>query len=415
MTSTTSVTRNTPWSVQTSASASVSFPDGTTAARRTGWSTVDSFEGGPCAARRSHCEGGRESSGSQQLGIQQLLGPILQLLQSLLSLFGRAGKDTGCEGQASPPASDNCGGPTSAPSTSGVDDCETPSTPKKVYVFGNRDYPLSTEKSAAKQVDLSKTMAGEFGGEIFNKLSPEAKAVSDNYGAMFGKSVVFDEDGKLVGIYDTKELEKLNSDYALYGNSTAQGKSLKTPDGRSFEIADNHYASPLTFDLNGNGKVGTTDMAHGRNFQMAPGSSRSAWAEAGDGILAFGSGKDATELFGNNTRIDGKSFDNGFDALKALATKYLGADRVAKGYLDKADLAELEQKANLHMIVAGEKPGQDTNARPVEDLGIERINLGYQEAGANTDAAGNQHREVGAGFVQNGQTKKVDDVWYRVA
>jgi hypothetical protein len=394
--------------------------------------STDSFEAAPLTSTSRRCAPPPSDTcgGQQGDAMQQLLGTVMQLVQSLLSLFGRlGGQDSNCQPPPSCEPSSDASAPGSSPSPSdsgspsGVSDpssvSDSPSNPsagKKVYVFGNREYPVSTAKSAAKEVDLSVSMAKEFGNdEIFQKLSPEAKQVSENYGSMFGKSVVVDEAGQLVGIYDTKELEAANSDYALYGTHTAQGKTLKTPDGKSFEIADNRFASPLTFDLNGNGKVGTTNLSGGRNFQMAPGASRSAWAEAGDGILAFGNGKDATELFGNNTKVDGKSFSNGFEALKALATKHLGADRVAKGYLDKADLTELEKKANLHMKVAGEKPGQDKNARPVEDLGIERINLSYREAGANADAAGNQHRQVGTGFVQNGQTKRVDDVWYRVA
>jgi hypothetical protein len=302
--------------------------------------------------------------------------------------------------------------------------CQSLGSPApKVYVFGNREYPLSTTASANKQVDLSKTLQQEFTGDnpknafggVFNKLAPDAQAASANYGAMFGKSVVFDENGNLIGTFDTKQLEQLNDGYKLYGTSTAKGQTLKLPDGREFQIADNAYASPLTFDLANRGQVGTVDMNHGRQFRMAPNGTVSAWAAPGEGILAFGDGKDGTKLLGNNAVIDGKTYGNGFQALGALATKYLGADATKKGYLDTQDLSALEQKANLHMIVAGQNASQDKDERPVEDLGVQQISLRYQEAGANTDAAGNQHREVGAGFVQNGQTKRVDDVWYKYA
>ena len=428
-----SVTRN-PTTISTGSSSSTRFSlaneTRASSSLRSLGQRVDSFEGAPSTHSRRCAPPPPSECGGQSSGLEQLLGSVMQLVQSLVGMLSRlGGQDAGgqCEPGCSPPSGD-ASSPASPDSSSpgSVSDPSSPSSVqdsppsssagKKVYVFGNREYPVSTAKSAAKEVDLSVSMAKEFGNtEIFQKLSPEAKQISDNYGSMFGKSVVIDEDGKLVGIYDTKELEQTNAEIPLYGTSTAQGKTLKTPDGQSFEIADNKFASPLTFDLNGNGKVGTTSLSGGRNFQMAPGASRSAWAEAGDGILAFGSGKDATELFGNNTKVDGKSYSNGFEALKALATKHLGAERVAKGHLNKADLRELEQKANLHMKVAGEQPGQDKNARPVADLGIERIDLTYREAGANADAAGNQHRQVGTGFVQNGQKKQVNDVWYRVA
>jgi hypothetical protein len=171
---------------------------------------------------------------------------------------------------------------------------------------------------------------------------------------------------------------------------------------------------PLTFDLNGNGQVGTTTLENGRFFRLAPGVSRTAWAEAGDGILAFGSGADGSTVLGDSAVIDGRTYANGFEALTALATKHLGAARVAKGYLDRADLLELEAKANLHMKVAGADASADRNARPVGDLGIDRIDLRYVEAGAATDAQGNDHRQQGT-FVQNGLARKVDDVFFAAA
>ena len=60
------------------------------------------------------------------------------------------------------------------------------------------------------------------------------------------------------------------------------------------------------------------------------------------------------QLLGNATDLDGDGrpdgYANGFEALKALATKYLGKQSVADGKLDQNELAALEQKAGLSML-----------------------------------------------------------------
>ena len=173
-------------------------------------------------------------------------------------------------------------------------------------------------------------------------------------------------------------------------------------------------ASPLTFDLNGDG-VKTTNVAGGRQFDIDGDGKvdQTAWAAKGDGVLAFdgdGDGKvgeDGTELFGNNTKIDGRGgFANGFEALKALAEKHLGPQAVADGKLDAGEIKALEDKANLSMLVDGQR-------KSLTELGITELKLGYAEAGSNADANGNEHRQVGAGFIMNGQDHAVNDVWFR--
>ncbi|MEL6188531.1 MAG: hypothetical protein AAFU79_28240, partial [Myxococcota bacterium] len=74
--------------------------------------------------------------------------------------------------------------------------------------------------------------------------------------------------------------------------------------------------------------------------------------------------------------------------------------------LDAGQLAHLSQKYNLKMIVDGQQ-------KSLADLGITEINLGYEEAGANADANGNEHRQVGTGFTMNGENRAVNDVWFR--
>lgn len=186
-------------------------------------------------------------------------------------------------------------------------------------------------------------------------------------------------------------------------------KIFQTPKQDSGKIA-----SPLTFDLNRDGKVGTTSVDGGKAFDIDGDGKvdQTAWAAKGDGVLAFDgdgngvAGENGKELLGNNTDVDGKKFANGFEALRALADKHLGVSATADGKLSADELGALEQKAGLSMMVDGQK-------KSLADLGITEIKLGYAEAGANADENGNEHRQVGQGFVRNGETNKVNDAWFK--
>ncbi len=195
--------------------------------------------------------------------------------------------------------------------------------------------------------------------------------------------------------------------YSVVGPNGEQKGTYTAPGGKD------KIASPLVFDLNGDG-VSSTSVDGGKAFDIDGDGKvdQTAWAGQGDGVLAFDgngdgtAGADGTELFGNNAVVDGKKFDNGFEALKALAEKHLGAAATADGKLDAAELAQLGDKAGLTMLVDGQK-------KALEDIGISEIKLGYQNAGQNADVNGNEHRQVGAGFVRNGQDAAVNDVWFK--
>jgi hypothetical protein len=193
--------------------------------------------------------------------------------------------------------------------------------------------------------------------------------------------------------------------------------TVNGPDGQPQGIFNapgnaNKIASPLTFDLNGDGKVSTTGTKNGKQIDINGDGKvdQSAWAGKGDGVLAFGDGASGKQLLGNNTDVDGDGqadgYKNGFEALGALATKHLGAQAVADGKLDKTELAALEQKAGLHMDVDGQKKG-------VAASGVGEINLKFAEAGQAADENGNEHRQQGAFTRTNGQQGKVNDVWFR--
>ena len=206
------------------------------------------------------------------------------------------------------------------------------------------------------------------------------------------------------------------------GMVDASGKAIPKPPRKGsnahYDKSGNFkkWTSPLTFDLNGNGKVGTTSLENGKKFDIDGDGKldQTGWAEKGDGVLAFDadgngvSGESGKELFGNATA--GGGHKNGFEALKALAVEKLGVQAIQDGKLDAKELAQLEKPvaeggAGLSMMVDG---GRMLPSK----LGISEIDLGYEEAGANADANGHQHRQVGTGFTRNGQKFGVNDVWY---
>lgn len=200
--------------------------------------------------------------------------------------------------------------------------------------------------------------------------------------------------------------------FNVIGANGQQQGVFKAPKGKD------KIASPLTFDLNGDGKVSTTGVKDGKKFDINGDGKldQTAWAGKGDGVLAFDGnkngkvGEDGKELLGNNSDVDGDGkadgHANGFEALKALATKHLGFEAVQDGKLDQWELQRLEQQTGLSMLVDGQKKG-------LAELGISEVDLGYTEAGKNADGNGNEHRQVGAGFVRNGQVGKVNDVWFQ--
>ncbi len=306
----------------------------------------------------------------------------------------------------------------------------TPPEPEiqKVYMYGNSWYPLNTTKSSQGQADNSYGLIEQFGTNyspatnfngIFQKLDPEAKAAADNYGSMLGKNVVFGEDGSLVGVYNTADIEKLNGGhYGAYVNpdgtktwggiDTEKGKTITLPDGKKVEIIDNAFSSPLTFDLNGDG-IKTSDKT--TSYDINGDGKQETINDANDGVLCINGGKSGKDLFGDNTDLgDGKTYSNGFESLKALASKESlinGADDMK---LDANDIKTLEDKYQFGMKTGG----YNSEAQSLSKLGISEINLGNGklETVDNFDSKGNKlMKESGATFKVNGEEKEYADVW----
>src|SRR5205823_5433068 len=133
----------------------------------------------------------------------------------------------------------------------------------------------------------------------------------------------------------------------------------------------------------------------------------SGWAGKGEGVLAVGKGNGGKELIGTGSDIDGDGkpdgYANGFEALAALERRFLGPQSIAEGKLDVNDLAALEQKTDLHLIVDGKK-------KSLADAGVKEIDLGYSNAGKAEDLMGNEHRQQGSFSRTDGRKGKVDSV-----
>ena len=216
-------------------------------------------------------------------------------------------------------------------------------------------------------------------------------------GTYAGGQGVWDKDAKKVRIFDKT------------GKHVANQAVSKMAGGKP------KVASPLVFDLNGDG-VKTTGVS--KKFDITgKGATKTAWAAGGDGVLAFNgkldkdgkAGSTGKELFGNNTQFVGKDgkvqggFQNGFDALRAFAADKLGVNGAELKSLNAQQIKQLEAQG-LVMKTNGK------DAKPSE-LGITNINLGFTNSD-KVDGNGNEHRQQGA-FDINGKKAQVADVWFR--
>ncbi len=187
--------------------------------------------------------------------------------------------------------------------------------------------------------------------------------------------------------------------------------------------------SPLIFDLEGQGlklKSGgliAVDLDGDGKTEMV------TELDAHIGLLVFDSRLDegddtlhgaGRDMFGNGTDLSAYdiegSFDNGFDALRALA-EHLELVQGDKQHLDAEDLLLLEKAVGLRMRVGGVVAGEN---RRFANLGITRINLGDPEGilsleASPEDAYGNKlmHQD-GATFTVQGAERPYADLWFNI-
>lgn len=167
-------------------------------------------------------------------------------------------------------------------------------------------------------------------------------------------------------------------------------------------------SSPLVLDIDGNGS--TDAIAERHQFDInADGQLDSInKINAKDGLLAFDAdqdgkvGEDGKELFGNYTL--GEEFENGFEALKAVAKKVLGQAAVSDNKLDAAEIKQLEAKIKLSLKLG------DT-VRSLSSLNISELSLKYGDNYGHLDQFGNLIGEDGQ-FTINGKQQKVIDIYF---
>lgn len=328
------------------------------------------------------------------------------------------GTDAIPSGSAPPPPADSVGS---------SDGSMPPSN--KVYVFGDRQNGLGISrffKNAIRKNKVSKKAKtnnsvpteeeAKMLRELYAKLDPQSKAIVDDWmdhpKKYNGKSLVIGESGDLVGLYDTKEMRKLNNNFQSWKEN--QFDTFKVAEGQEYDVAYDKFQSPLTFDLDGNGVKTSASKVR---FDIDGDGDKDLINDVADGVLVFNGGDHGGEVFGNNTDLDGDGkadgYNNGFEALAALARKE-GLIDPAKGdmTLSKADLEQLERDYDLAI-----KVGYNGEAKSLSSLGISEINLSDSAAFKESfDAWGNKiQHQAGATFVQDGATREYADVWHKTA
>jgi len=182
------------------------------------------------------------------------------------------------------------------------------------------------------------------------------------------------------------------------------------------EMCSYTTCSPLSFDVNGDGVQTSSQVMM---YDIDGDGQLDKINNSNDWVLAFDkdgngiAGENGSELFGNNTDLDGDGvkdgFANGFDALKALA-KQEGLIGDGDNILDEKDLSQLQQKFGLTMT-----RGYGGESRSFAELGITQINLAQTNDTTMTENFDGRHnnimRQDGATFVVNGETREYADIW----
>lgn len=176
-------------------------------------------------------------------------------------------------------------------------------------------------------------------------------------------------------------------------------------------------ASPLSFDLNGDGVKTSSEKVM---FDIDGDGKLDLINNSADGVLVFDAdgngiaGENGHEVFGDNTDLDGDGkkdgFANGFDALRALGQKE-GLLSDSDNTLDSSDIAKLQEKYSL-----GIKSGYNGEVKNLFEVGISEINFGESnETQTIKNFDGNNNdlmTQDGATFKMNGETRNYADIWH---
>jgi len=280
--------------------------------------------------------------------------------------------------------------------------------------------------------------------ELLSKMSESDKKLPTDK----GQAYIISESGKVLGTVSSAQLgdkNKLsfwasaptasnNSSFQVVGgslgledggtNNLKSWSSNQESNGGKIEFNGSRYEvastilrkhSPLTFDLNGDG-VKTSDKT--TEFDINGDGKKDKINDIADGTLCIRGGKSGLDLFGDNTDIDGDGkadgFTDGFEALKALATKEGLINGKDDMVLDANDLKKLEEKYGLAM----KTDGYNSEAKSLAEIGLTEIDLSKENSTTSTENFDGQDNllmnQNGATFKLNGKTRDYADVWHAV-
>ncbi|MBI5201561.1 MAG: hypothetical protein HY925_08260 [Elusimicrobia bacterium] len=288
------------------------------------------------------------------------------------------------------------------------------------------DEPVVTGRTRDEiDYELSCEGTGRCGLETYRGWRPEAQVkvfemFAENKQALFPKEVVDHNPGRPIcrwaGTICRGADGKL---FPVVDDITARRYGFPTESEIRAQGVEIH-PSPLVLDLDGDG-VRTASRRVRYDINGDGLRDRFTDLSSKDGLLVFDadgdgiSGEHARELLGTGTDLDGNGrsdgFANGFDALKALASK---AGVAAKdGWLDAAALAALETRVGLRVRVGG----LNAKAISLKEAGVARLRLSASEPVrvADFDGQGNDTmRQAGARFERlDGSQGDYEDVWFR--
>lgn len=284
---------------------------------------------------------------------------------------------------------------------------------KALVTSNNIDLTETLEDGSPKYVAAK----GEDGKFHFYEMTSSGSATSlarkygSDTGGLRGSDIVPSGSGYMNGITDVEpghgravysfsEVNECLTD----GEACSTQKCYTTCSPLSFDVDGNGVnttASTMRYDIDGDGELDTINNS--AEWVLA-------FDKDGNGIA----GENGSELFGDNTDLDGDGvkdgYANGFEALKALAQKENLFDGKTDNKLDANDLKFLQEKYGLVMT-----NGYGGEAKSLEDLGITEINLAQTDETTLTKNFDGRHnnimRQEGATFKVNGHTREYADIW----
>jgi len=171
-----------------------------------------------------------------------------------------------------------------------------------------------------------------------------------------------------------------------------------------------NFSSPLVLDLNNDGVTSQDIYNTNTHFDMNLDGykERTAWIQSEDGLLALDKNQDgiinnSNELFGDNTYLsNGTKASNGFDALKQY-------DLNNDGTIDNKD--DIYDDLKVWIDVNQDGISTQDELKTLQELNISSIDINPEQIDTTQSRNNISHS---ATFTQDGEIKKIDDVWFEV-